>query len=198
MHVWADSQCRALSEAPGCPHKGSALAGRRGNVSSDPTAWRGAPAQGVASAVQGKGNEGGDPVALLRCQPLIKGRVLADYETQGHRTLPWRKSAISSKGHLAGELRDVGLLAPSLLWPSPLAENQKVPDLSLEPTPGATNRCHPPSCVSVPSTPNSHSYLLILLGQTYRAGKDEETVAQGLPGTLIIHPWRSKHNHRNP
>lgn len=137
MHVWADSQCRALSEAPGCPHKGSALAGRRGNVSSDPTAWRGAPAQGVASAVQGNGNEGGDPVALLRCQPLIKGRVLADYETQGHRTLPWRKSAISSKGHLAGELRDVGLLALSLLWPSPLAENPKA-------QPGANSRCYKP------------------------------------------------------
>lgn len=30
------------------PHKGSALTGRRGEVSSDPTAWSGAPAEGLA------------------------------------------------------------------------------------------------------------------------------------------------------
>lgn len=56
------------SEAPGWPHKGSALAGRRGKVSSDPIAWREAPAHGVGSAVQGNGNEGGAPIAVLRCQ----------------------------------------------------------------------------------------------------------------------------------
>lgn len=68
--AWAGSQCRALSEAPGWPHKGSAPAGRRGNVSSDPTAQRKAPTQGVGSDVQGNGNEGGAPVAVLRCQPF--------------------------------------------------------------------------------------------------------------------------------
>lgn len=66
--AWAGSQCRALSEAPGWPHKGSALAGRRGKVSSDPITWREAPAHGVGSAVQGNGNEGGAPIAVLSCQ----------------------------------------------------------------------------------------------------------------------------------
>lgn len=54
--------------APGRPHKGSALAGRRGNVSSDPTAWSGAPAEGAGLALQGNRNEGGAPVVLLRRQ----------------------------------------------------------------------------------------------------------------------------------
>ena len=48
-----------LLGAPGWPHRGSALEGRRANVSSDPTAQSGAPAEGTGLALQGNRNEGG-------------------------------------------------------------------------------------------------------------------------------------------